>query len=127
MDISCQLLGEGYNFEGFCAPLRAQGLEIQFQKYYFVSNISCQQLGEEYNFEGICAPLRAQGLEIYNFKNIILYLIYHANTWGKNIVHMSVFEVLVPSTLQKYSIYGVYCSLKKVNMSVLHLYIRPPN
>ena len=52
---------------------------IPFQKYYFVSDISCQQLGEEYNFEGFCAPLRAQGLKIYNFKNIILYRIYHAN------------------------------------------------
>ena len=58
--------------------------------------------------EGFCAPLRAQGLEINNFKNIILYRIYHANTWGKNIVHKSVFQVLIPSTLQKYSIYGVY-------------------
>ena len=45
---------------------------IQFQKYYFVSDISCQQLGEEYNLEGFCAPLRAQGLEIYDFKNVIL-------------------------------------------------------
>ena len=42
-------------------------------------------MGEEYNLEGFCAPLRARGLEIYNFKNIILYRIYHANTWGKNI------------------------------------------
>ena len=56
---------------------------IQFQKYYFVSHILCQQLGEEYNFEGFCAPLRAQGLEIYNFKNIILYWLYHANTSGE--------------------------------------------
>ena len=59
---------------------------IQFQKYYFVSDISCQQLGEEYNFEGFCAPLRAQGLEIYNFKNISLYRIFHANNWGRNII-----------------------------------------
>ena len=48
--------------------------------------MSCQHLGEEYNLEGFCAPLRAQGLEIYNFKNIILYRIYHANNWGRNII-----------------------------------------
>ena len=52
---------------------------IPFQKYYFVSDISCKQLGEDYNFEGFCAPLRAQGLEIYDFKNVILKWIYHAN------------------------------------------------
>ena len=28
LDISCQHLGEEYNFEGFCAPLRAHGWEI---------------------------------------------------------------------------------------------------
>ena len=153
--------------------------------------------------EGFCAPLRAQGWEIYNFNNISLYWIYHANNWGRNIiwivdispiwvnishiypsfayisvpqteilpiycpqvsfwspytkyfakiqhlwgvlfpqksqyirpspiypspkliyclyiVHKSVFEVLIPSTLQKYSIYGMYCSLKKVNISPIY-------
>ena len=36
--------------------------------------------------EGFCAPLRAQGWEIYNFNNISLYWIYHANNWGRNII-----------------------------------------
>ena len=51
------------------------------------------------------------------------------------IVHKSVSEVLVPSTLQKYSSYGVYCSLKIVNISPIYpshqpiycIYIRPTN
>ena len=43
-------------------------------------------MGEEYNLESFCAPLRAQGWEIYNFNNISLYWIYHANNCGRNII-----------------------------------------
>ena len=38
--ISCQHLGEEYNLEGFCAPLRAQGLEIyNFNNIIFLLDI----------------------------------------------------------------------------------------
>ena len=75
-------IGGGIEFVGFLCALTGAGIgNIQFQKYYFVSDISCQQLGEEYNFEGFCAPLRAQGWETYNLNNISLYWIYHANNY----------------------------------------------
>ena len=92
-------IGEGRIYRWYIHPINAIFLRRTWKKdirnwigkfkiwiIYFVLDISCQHLGEEYNLEGFCAPLRAQGLEIYNFKNIILYRIYHANNWGRNII-----------------------------------------
>ena len=38
------------------------------------------------NFDCFCAPLRAHGWEMYNLNDIILYWIYHANNWVRNII-----------------------------------------
>ena len=68
MDISCQHLGDDCNLEGFFVPYGHTVGECTFLKIAILLDICCQQFGAYVSVEYICS-----------------YLIYHANTYWKNI------------------------------------------
>ena len=62
---------------------------------FYVANMPTRTYQKWYEFiykfnykktDKLVRTLRAQGWQIYNFNNISLYWIYHANNWGKNII-----------------------------------------
>ena len=90
-----------------------------------VLDVSCQPLGDELKLMGFCVPFghkmgKCTFLEYVSVEYICWYWIYHANTWGMNLiqwvsvdygtVHLQ--RYILPTLMGCHSVGGCLCALR---------------